>query len=377
MRRILYVIYTLQAGGIESLGMNIFRNIDRSNYQFDFLVIKDQSEKQFYDDEVTKLGGHIIAVGNPAAKYFKKYLATELGIRKVIKYGNYDVVHINSGHIHTLPEIIMAKMYGVKNIITHSHSEGLKKTTRFYKLRCFVQKFYRFIVPHIADHLLTCSDLAAKWAYSKKSIKAGRVIQINNGVLPEKYHYSREKREEFRNKLGVGNELMIGHVGRFDIRKNHKFILETLLDIQKTIPDAKAIFCGAGELEDEMKAYAIKIGIDKNVIFYGVTKNVQDILNAIDIFVFPSISEGLPVVGVEAQAAGLPVFASDVITKDIAITPVWKTLSLDIGPNGWAESIIDEYRKQEPRMDTSQLIKDAGFDIRETADMISRIYDMM
>ena len=168
--------------------------------------------------------------------------------------------------------------------------------------------------------------------------------------------------------------LLIGHVGRFDIRKNHRFILETLVEIKKQIADAKVIFCGTGQTEDDIRHYADVLKLSDSVIFYGVTKEIPKVLSAIDIFMFPSISEGLPVVGVEAQAAGVPVFASDVITKDIEVTPVWHTLSLQDGAEKWANEIIAEFEKHEPHMDTVDLIKKSGFDIRDTARKLEKIY---
>lgn len=374
MKRILYIIYTLQAGGIESLGMNIFRNIDREKYHFDFIVIKDKDEKQFFDDEVYELGGTIIPVGNMKAGKLRKYLSYEKGIHDVIKNGNYDVIHINSGHIHTLPELYFAYKSPTRNVIVHSHNGELVSTAKFYKLRCMIQSIYQKCAPKFATHLFTCSDLAAKWAFSEDSIKAGNVIQINNGVDPQKYKYDEKKRVEFRQSIGVKDELVVGHIGRLSKQKNHEFLIEAFQEVLRLIPDAKLLLCGTGDLEEKLKHSVDSKGISRNVIFYGVTKDVPAVLSAIDVFAFPSLFEGLPVVGIEAQASGVPIVASDTISTDVIVSPCWHTLSLNESPSTWANEIIACYRNGK-RLDTEQMIQDAGFDIRKTVEMITKIYD--
>ena len=374
MKRILYIIYTLQAGGIESLGMNIFRNIDKSKYHFDFLVIKDKNEKQFFDDEVIALGGNIIAVGDVSAHKIKKYVSYERDIRNVIKNGNYDVVHINSGHIHTLLELYFAHKSGVKNIIVHSHNGELVSSAKFYKLRCRIQSIYQNMAPKYATHLFTCSDLAAKWAFSSDAIKSGRVLQINNGVDPKIYRYNETKRKIFRDTIGVGNELLIGHIGRFSKQKNHAFLIEIFKEIVNIVPNAKLLLCGTGELKDHIRDLVEKNDLQRNVIFYGVTKDVPSVLSAIDVFVFPSLFEGLPVVGIEAQCSGVPIVASSTISNDVVVTPCWHTLSLNESAVKWAGTILRCCENQS-RIDTESMIRDAGFDIRNTVDLVSKIYD--
>ena len=184
MKRILYIIYTLDAGGIESLGMNIFRSINRDEYKFDFLVVKDKDQVQLYDNEVKSLGGRILPVGKCKSNKIIKYISTEVDIAKIIKTGNYDAVHINSGHVHTFPEAFFAKHYGVKRILVHSHNGELVSTAKFYRLRCILQRWYRNNISKYATSLLTCSDLAAQWSFPSN----GEIIQINNGIDLKNMH---------------------------------------------------------------------------------------------------------------------------------------------------------------------------------------------
>lgn len=370
--KVLNIVYTLKYGGVQTLAMNLFRNIDRERFQIDFLVVKPLGDEHFYDREVSSLGGNIIAVGNFNTNKIGKYISYEKGIYRAIKEGNYDVVHINSGHIHTLPELVAAKRLGVKNIITHSHNGKLTPSAKFYRLRSAIQGIYKNVAPRLATYLLTCSDLAAEWAYSQKAIESGKVIQIKNGIIPEMFRYSEEKRRAFRDRLKIGDELVLGHIGRFTVQKNHKFLIEVFSEVKKKKPDAKLVLCGDGELINDVKTQAEELGIISDIIFMGVTRDVPEVLSGIDAFVFPSLFEGLPVVGVEAQASGVPVFASDTITKDVVVTPVWHTISLTTSVSQWADEIVDGCKDNRP--DTVEMIKEAGFDIRETANKIEKIY---
>lgn len=374
MIKVLYIIYTLQTGGIESLGMNIFRSIDRSKFHFDFLVIKEPGTKQFFDDEVIALGGRIIPVGDLNASKINKYLSCEKGIYQAIKNGNYDVVHINSGHIHTLPEVISAKKLGVKNVIVHSHNGMLTSRAKFYGLRCIAQKLYRNRVSKYADYLLTCSDLASEWAFTKKDIDDGRVIQINNGIDLKRYRFDECRRAEIRRNLKINNELVVGHIGRMSRQKNHGYLFRIFRALLGIRSEAKLLLCGTGEMEKELRQLAQELGVEDKVVFYGVSDDVPGMLSAMDIFVFPSLFEGLPVVGIEAQASGLPVLASDTISQDVALTPSWHSMSIAANPEEWAKKIVELSNLAPKRIDNGEILKEAGFDILETVHTIENIY---
>ncbi|MDQ1143765.1 glycosyltransferase involved in cell wall biosynthesis [Bacillus sp. SORGH_AS 510] len=373
-KRVLYIIYTLNAGGIETLGVNIFKNLNKERFEVDFLVMKVPEKEQFYDKEILRMGGRIIPVGNCRSNKIIKYFTYEMDIFRTIKNGNYDVVHINSGDVHSLPELMSAKLCGIKNILVHSHNSLLFGSAKFYRIRYALQGIFRKMSPLLANHLLTCSNLAAKWSYSKKAINNKSVIQINNGVHSSEYRFDQSKRANFRKKLELKDELLIGHIGRMNVQKNHHFLLQVFYEIHRINPDAKLILCGIGELENELRAQAETFGLKDSVIFYGVTNEIPAVLSAIDAFVFPSLFEGLPVVGIEAQASGVPVFASDTITPDVAVTPCWHTLSLKDSPKAWAETIL-ELTKQSKRIETGKMIGDAGFDIVNTTKLLEQLYE--
>lgn len=373
--KVLNITYGLNVGGIEALSMNIFRNIDRTKFDMDFLVIKDKKEKQFYDEEVLQLGGNVLAVGKGHTNKIKKYVTFEKEIFQLIKKNKYDVVHINSGVLHNLPEVLSAKLLGVKNIIIHSHGASLTPSVRFYKLRYWAQGFSRSITPKVSTHLLTCSDLASKWAYSQKVIDQGKVIQINNGVDLKKYKFNEEVRKKIRTQLNIQDELVIGHIGRLCAQKNQKYLFYIFAEVLKKKKDAKLILCGTGELEKELRLLAKKLKIDNNVIFYGVTKDIPEMLSVMDIFVFPSLFEGLPVVGIEAQAAGLPIYAADTITSEVVLTPCWHTLSLKDKPEIWAREIVKKAETNIKRIDTESLLTEAGFNIKDTTKLMERLYE--
>ena len=196
---------------------------------------------------------------------------------------------------------------------------------------------------------------------------------MNNAIDTQRFAFDLSTRAGIRKVFGYADELVIGHVGRFDAAKNQSFLLDVFSEIVKREPNAKLLLVGDGPLRKQIETKVAALGLSDRVIFTGVRSDVADLMQAMDILVFPSKNEGLPVTLVEAQAAGLPCVISDSIPKDAVITKnLVTTLSLQDSPEKWAEHVLS--RKQEARSDHSEEVKAAGFDIRETAKWLEEFY---
>ena len=326
--RILQVVPNMNAGGLENLIMNIYRNIDRKKVQFDFLV--HYEKRCFFDDEIEKLGGKIyrfsVREDNNVIKYIKD-------LKKFFKtHKEYKVIH---GHMASLGFIYLkiAKKYGVPIRIAHSHGTShLKSIKGYIKFLTFkLEKYY-------SNVNFACSTEAGIYLFGKHR----KFEIIPNAIDFEKFRYNQRIREKIRNEMNIQNELVIGHVGRFNLQKNHIFLLDVFSEIVKKEKEAKLFLLGNGELEKDVRQKIEKLKIEKNVKLLGVREDVNEIYQAMDVFVMPSLFEGLPLTGVEAQVSGLKCFFADTITKEVIITNNAEFISLSMSAKEWAEKIIKE-----------------------------------
>ena len=198
---------------------------------------------------------------------------------------------------------------------------------------------------------------------------------MNNAIDTDLFKYNETVRKEVRHELNIGdNQLVIGHVGRFDLQKNHQFIIDIFHELHNMNKESVLILVGTGKLIDQIKEKVKELHLEDSVMFLGVRSDVNRLMQAFDAFLFPSLFEGLPVTLVEAQAAGLPILMSDSIPKDCIITNQIKSLSLDLSAQEWALSLLSEV-KNFYRKDTSDLIKEAGFDICSNAHWLEKKYE--
>ena len=358
--RILQVVGCMNMGGLETFVMNVFRNIDHSKVQFDFLYITD--EHCFYDDEIEKLGGRIFRI---TGRYenLKKHCSE---LRKFIK-NNKDInaVHIHAVSAFCLLDAMIIKEAGIDNIIVHSHASLAP-----HKL---LNDMMKQILPFCTKKMIACSDKAAAWLYSRHC--QGNVIVLPNGVDVQKYTYDSKVASEVRKELGLSDKFIIGHVGRMTEVKNHTFLLKVFSQIKKDNPNAELVLAGDGPLHEKLMNEAKDLGIIESVHFLGVRNDVNRLLQAFDAFVFPSLREGLPVSVVEAQAAGLHCFLSDTITDEVKITNLVKFISLDAGIEQWKTEIEATCFCGVEHPDLSKEICGAGFDIRQTAEKLCSLYE--
>ena len=358
--RILHVIGVLNRGGAETMIMNLYRSIDRTKVQFDF--VENEGDEAAFDAEIRRLGGRIYHC--PRYKGLNHF-AYERWWNDFFKShrGEYPIVH---GHIGSTAAIYLsiAKKYGAFTI-AHSHSAGLGST---------MYRIFAFPTRYIADHFFACSRAAGVSGYGKKvGNDISRCQMLNNAINAKKFVFCREARQQMRNDLHISdNTVVIGHVGRFVEAKNHLFLIDVFADVHRRNPDSVLLLVGDGELRPSIEAAIQEKRLEESVILAGVRANAWDYYQAMDVFVFPSLYEGLPVSLVEAQAAGLHCCVSSNVPSDAAITDLVEFIPLEYGAERWAEIAIN--RAQEPRENMLHAIQSAGFDVASTAKWLEDFY---
>lgn len=325
--RILHIVPNMNSGGLENLIMNIYRNIDRSKVQFDFLVHYQQ--RGFFDDEIEKLGGKIYRFSFREDHRLFKY-RKELN-QFFSTHQEYKVVH---AHMASLGFIYLkiAKQHGVPVRIAHSHGTSYLKTLKGYL------KFLTFkLIKYQANVYFACSTEAGRYLFGQKR----KFTIIPNAIDMQRFDYNEKVRKEVRSELMLdNNQFVIGNIGRFNLQKNHTFLLAIFSEIVKKKSDSILLLVGKGELEDEIKEKVKLLGLEEKVKFLGLRKDVERLYQAMDVFLMPSLFEGLPLTGIEAQASKLTCYFSDTITKEVVISDHVQFLSLMVKAGEWAESII-------------------------------------
>lgn len=364
MIRVLHCVHSMSRGGVETLLMNIYRNIDRNKIQFDFLVHTEKESD--YNQEIKKLGGKIFFVPPRNQGVLKNYNALNSFFKA---HKEYKIVHQHVSSLSYITPLKVARKNGVPVRIVHSHNtqqggNGLHK---------FIHKYNQMHVKKISTHYLACSKAAAKWLYPKKQYLNGEYEIINNAVNTDNFIFNEEVRCIKRKELGIENKFVIGHIGRFMHQKNHDY----LVDIFKTVYDKDnnsiLLLVGDGELRSAVEKKVKNLNLTDHVIFTGVRSDIPELLQAMDVFVMPSYHEGLPVTIVEAQAADLPCVLSNEITKEVEILETVRWCSLSDNSSIWAEKVL-LYLNSRNRTNTSHEIADAGFDIKNTTNNLTKSY---
>ncbi|MCL2773487.1 MAG: glycosyltransferase family 1 protein [Oscillospiraceae bacterium] len=360
--RILQVFGILNRGGAETFIMNVYRNINRSKIQFDFIVHSE--EKGAYEDEIEKLGGKIYRVPTYKGKNHFKYKKAWCNFFKTNL--TYRIIH---GHMRSTASIYLkiAKQFGLKTII-HSHSTSSGKG-----LNSIVKNIMQYNIRYIADYLFACSKVAGLWLYGNKFCKHSNFYIINNAIDTEKFIYNEEIREQKRKELNIENKFVVGNVSRFAPPKNHMFLLDIFSEISKENSNTALMLVGDGELRGEIENRIEILGLKDNIILTGLRSDVNDLLQTMDIFLFPSLWEGFPVTLVEAQTSGLHCVVSDSITEEGKITNLAEYVSLKKSTSYWAEQILHYTNGYERKNMQEEIIK-AGFDIKKTAYWLQKFY---
>lgn len=366
MKRLLCIVGSLDAGGAETFMIKIFRNLP-NEYKIDFVV---STENGFHEKEVKKLGGKIFRI----TRKTKNILLYCKDLMNVIKNGNYNyVMRIGANSLCTL-DLWIAYICGVKvRVFRSSNAGGIEGY--FINLLHFILK-----VPltSIANVKISPSYLAARYTFGKRNAKKN-VYYLKNAINYDMFAFNYDKRKKIRDEFGIEDSIfLIGHIGRFNIQKNHDFLIDVFFDFSKQYSNSKLVLIGKGELEKDIHEKIERLNIADKVIFTGTRSDIQDILSAIDLVVFPSFFEGMPNTIIEAQASGLNCLISDNITKEANITGLVTYLPLN-NKNKWINEIQIKYKefyKNHIRINTKKDFIDAGYDINEVINrFIELIFD--
>ncbi len=366
--KVLFFIDRLRHGGIQALAKDIILHNDRSRMEIELLNLDDGMEypltKELKAAGVTihQLKGAWLRTPFDFFHYWKS--VDEF----FSQYHDYDVVHVHSGpkNYYILKA---ARLWNIPVRVAHSHNTGFQSKN---SMSIVLGNILKKPMMDSATHLIGCSTLACQWMFGKDSVKNGKARVLLNAIDSSLFIYNEHIRNEVRTELGLTDEFVLGHVGRFEKQKNHTFLLDIFSEIVKLQPHSMLLLIGIGSLEDEMKAKAKTLGITNKVRFLGFRKDRERIMQAMDSFVFPSLYEGLSVVLLEAQASGLPVFVSGSTTTEVSYSPHIKFLSLSEGAEVWAKAIVEKGIVK--REDMSQTIHDAGLEITSMIDRLYKIY---
>lgn len=348
-------------GGIESFLFNLFKQIDKRNVQFDFVtaVAHPALEKEIID-----LGGNVYHVSD-----HKKIISYILDISRLLN-AEYDIVHIHKNSAANIIPFIVANKYKKSKIIVHSHNTA----PTVGGVSVILHKINKNYLWKAADEHLACSLIAGEWLYSPNT----DFKIVTNSIITKSYLFNVDSRKRLRNELKIPEDaLVIGHVGRFVNQKNHERLISIFTELLKRNNNCYLIMVGDGALYSEIEERVVNNGIQDYVRMLKVRKDVPQIMSAMDVFLMPSLYEGLPIVGIEAQASGLEVFLSDTISPqtDVTNTVIWFNLDQE---DTWIANLILKNSKKNSlssiRTERNQLVKEAGFDIENTAEMMLEIY---
>lgn len=363
-KRILIIGLTERMGGVETFIYNTTIHSDKEKYEYDYLVhgadhcVFEDEINNFYNDNKK----HIF--------FIRKYKEDPIGcIRDLKKFykdnGNkYDYIHFQSGSTAEILYVYpFCKKYNIK-VISHSHNGNGYSP--------IINSIFKKIVNKVTYKRLSCSMEATRWLFGDKYLKSTTIIM--NGIDSDRFTFNEQSRIKIREKYHIQDELVIGHIGRFSEQKNHKFILEIFNSILRKKPESKLMLVGVGELENEIRKLSVSMGIDKSIIFAGKQMKTEEYYSAFDVFLMPSLYEGLPIVGVEAQCEGLACVFSNKIDRQILITDQANILDLEASPDIWADFVLS-CKKVDRLKYPSKIIK-SGYSINSTIKTLEKVYEI-
>lgn len=354
-------------GGIERFILNVLHNINLNKYTITIVVNSILSNE--YIDELKTLGVEIVQLQNIYIRNpIKRHL---IGFKKrklYLKQHHVETVHFHISNGIDLKYVSIAKHHKVENRISHCHNSSVTS-----KLKLIFHKLYKLFYKNTPTTYLACSKIAAEWLYSKKTIRKNNYVIINNAIDYERFIYDDKKRNEIRSQLCISNDQIVFiHIGRFNLQKNHVFLINLYKRILEFLPNSKLFLIGCGELKNEIESLTKDFALQNNIEFLEPTNHIEDYLLAADMFLFPSLFEGLPVIGIEAQAASLFTLASDKISTEMKITNYVKFLDLNI--DSWTQ-FIKNFDFNYLRHDMSKEICNSGYSIKTIIKKLEEIYD--
>lgn len=362
-KRICIFCETWESGGIESFLYNILTHMDLTGLEID--LVASELRGSVFTKGMEDLGVCVVELSGSQ----KNFLANHGLFRKLLAKRHYDAVHLNVFQGMSLYYAELARRAGIPIRIVHSHNTDIRKSaTRSLKLvlhhlysRCFTKS---------ATDLWACSKAAAEFMFPRAELKYRGYRFVPNGIDVGRFRFRPTVRTRIRKELGLENKLVIGNVGRLCYQKNQVFLLEVLAEVIKTQPNAFLLLVGEGSDRLKLEEKAKALGVREYVIFYGASDHVEELLWAMDVFVFPSRFEGLGIVAIEAQAAGLPVVCSEYVPEEVRVTSSLSVLSLHASPKDWGNQLLAKCTRQ----NVNDLMARSRFDINDVATQIKKHY---
>lgn len=365
--RIAQVIGKANLSGVDTVVMEYYRHMDRSRIQFDFIL--DGTGETLIDEEIRRLGGRIYKV----EPYERNMARSVQQWAALFRENRYPIVHAHLNTLSVFP-LYAAWRAGVPVRIAHNHSiaapgEG-KRTLMKYLLRPWAGAF--------ATHYGACSELAGKWLFGKCFYDAGKVRLIKNAVNIGRFSYNAETRGRIRKELNLDGKPVIGHVGRFVYQKNHDLLLDIFREIHARNPRAALLLVGSGDLEDAMMQKADALGLAGSVLFLGTRADVPDLMQAMDVFLFPSNYEGLGMAVIEAQTSGLRTVVSEAVPEEAKVTDLLEYCSLMQPASAWADKVLDILAHEIcVRRTRDEDLRRAGYEIGQAAKELGEWYEKL
>ena len=362
-KRLLCIVSNMDAGGAETFLMKMYRQLDRTCYQMDFVVSGDG--RGYYEDEIERLGGRVFRI----TRKTKDFSAYRRELFDAVREDGCPVVLRIGSNAFSAIDLWIAKRAGARRLALRSSNASDGQAG----LGMLLQRALRRPLTSVANVKIAPSDLAAEYTFGPMAMRKGEVHYLRNALDLDAYAFSAEKRTAIRAELSIdADALVVGHVGRFAPQKNHGFLIEVFTELLKSRPDARLVLVGKGELEDEVCAKAEAFGVLGSIVFTGVRSDVPALLSAFDALALPSLYEGMPNVVIEAQAAGLSCVVSDTVTRQADVTGLVEYLPID-NTTAWAKVL--ESAATVERLDTRTAMTAAGYDISsEAKKLVELVY---
>lgn len=363
--KVLHMPVTNSGSGVSQYILENWRFIDKDKFCFDFVT---RSKSLDFFDELIPYGSKIHYLSCSADENEPQFIKE---MNTILDEG-YDVIHLHTSFWKGFLVEILAIEKGVPKIIVHSHSTMIDILDEHLRNEAIKNHNYykgKFALEHATD-FVACSNAAAEWLFGEQ-IPKSQIRVLNNAIDLSKYSYSVSSREKYRKLLGLNNSFVLGHIGRFVYQKNHEFLIEVFKEVHKKVQNAKLVLIGTGVLEESIKQKIKNYGLCDAVLFLGKRNDISEILNAFDLFILPSLFEGLPLVLIEAQASGIKSLVSENVTTEVKITPYVDFIPLNISE--WVD-LIERYSIGYEREKTDSLIKKAGYDLKDQIKVLEQLY---
>ena len=358
MIRILQVVNDMHRAGLETMLMNYYRNIDRTRIQFDFLTHRPY--KSDYDDEILELGGNVYYAPRLYPQNYPSYF--KFMKQFYAEHPEYKIVHSHIDAMSYLP-LLAAKKAEIPVRIAHSHSTAIDRDVKY-----LLKQYYRSQITSVANYYCACGKEAGEYLFKDKEFTI-----IPNAIQVDKFLYQEQIRCQIRKKLNLSDKTVIGHVGRFSYPKNHRFLISVFNEIYKNNSNSVLLLIGVGEKETEIRNQVESMGLCDSVLFLGNRADVNELYQAMDVFVMPSFFEGVPLTGIEAQFSGLNCIFSDKVPTEVDFSGNCSFISLNEKTEKWVTQILHNC-DQTGRSLRSQALKGSQYNIKNACKYLENFY---